>query len=160
MKKILTKLTVIITASILAVSLFSFSPAVHAVDDVCDSNAAQAVKDAAGCEGTANQLPGFITNILYAIIAISGLVAVVYVLIGGVNYMTSAGDAAKLEKAKKTILYACIGMAVAVLSFAIVNFTITNIIGGQSSSQESSEEDNNEDSNTQKNKKPANAETK
>jgi len=42
--------------------------------------------------------------------------------------MTSNGDATKLEKAKKTILYACIGLAICVLAFAIVNFVIDKII--------------------------------
>ena len=42
--------------------------------------------------------------------------------------MTSSGDTTKVEKAKKTILYALIGMIICVLAFAIVNFTIARII--------------------------------
>ncbi|MBR2725579.1 hypothetical protein IKE97_03020 [Candidatus Saccharibacteria bacterium] len=97
-------------------------------DDVCNSNAPASVKEAAGCKGNANALPKVITNILDAIIAVTGIVAVIFVLIGGINYMTSNGDATKLEKAKKTILYACIGLAICVLAFAIVNFVIDKII--------------------------------
>ena len=162
MKSKIVKTITIFIISILGLSLLNITPIAHAANDVCSSNAAEAVKEAAGCNGSKDALPGIIINILNGIIAVSGLIAVIFVVIGGINYMTSAGDSNKLEKAKKTILYACIGMIVAVLSFAIVNFTITNIIGGQSSSQESSEEedDDNEDSNTQNNKKPTNAETK
>ena len=76
----------------------------------------------------ANNLEGNIINILNGVIGVLGLVCVVVMIIGGVNYMTSAGDAGKVKKAKDTILYGLIGLAICVLSFAIVNFVIKNII--------------------------------
>ena len=75
-----------------------------------------------------NNFQSSITGILNAIIGVLGLVCVVVMIIGGVNYMTSAGDASKVKKAKDTILYGLIGLIVCVLAFAIVNFVITNII--------------------------------
>ena len=69
-----------------------------------------------------------ITGIINAIIAVLGIVAVVVIILGGVNYMTSSGDAAKVKKAKDTILYGVIGLVVCVLAFAIVNFVIVNIL--------------------------------
>ena len=71
-----------------------------------------------------------ITGILNGIIASLGLACVVVMIIGGVNYMTSAGDTNKVEKGKKTILYGAIGLIICVLSFALVNFVIVNIIAG------------------------------
>ena len=87
--------------------------------------------EAAGCNGSDDDLPIVITGIVNAVIAVCGLVAVVFVVVGGINYMTSNGDSGKIEKAKKTILYALIGIAITVLAFAIVNFVINNIIGGK-----------------------------
>lgn len=81
-----------------------------------------------------------ITNILNAIIAVLGLAAVVFIVVGGVNYITSNGEAAKVEKAKKTILYSCIGLIISALAFAIVNFVIFKIIGQASSNNENSSE--------------------
>ena len=72
-----------------------------------------------------------IITIINAVIGVLGLVCVIVMIIGGVNYMTSSGDAAKVKKAKDTILYGLIGLIVCVLAFAIVNFVISNIIGGQ-----------------------------
>ena len=129
MKNKFTKLLSIIIASVLGLGLFSLAPNTYAINDVCSSNAPQSVRDAAGCEGTSDQLPRLIVNILNAIIAISGIVALIFVIIGGFNYMTSAGDSGKVEKAKKTILYACIGIAVCALSFAIVNWAILGPLG-------------------------------
>ena len=71
-----------------------------------------------------------VTGIINAIIAALGIVAVIVVLVGGVNYMTSSGDTAKVEKAKKTILYGAIGLIICVLSFAIVNWVIGPVLGG------------------------------
>lgn len=75
-----------------------------------------------------DNLVGNITNILNAVIGVLGLVCVVVMIIGGVNYMTSSGDASKVKKAKDTILYGLIGLVVCVLAFALVNFVITSVI--------------------------------
>lgn len=69
-----------------------------------------------------------VTGIINAVIGVLGLIAVVIIIIGGVSYMTSSGDSAKVKKAKDTILYGVIGLIICVLAFAIVNFVISNII--------------------------------
>ncbi len=76
-------------------------------------------------------LVGSVTGILNAVIAVLGIVAVIVIIIGGVSYMTSSGDAGKVKKAKDTILYGVIGLVIVALSFAIVNFVIGNILAGQ-----------------------------
>ena len=81
--------------------------------------------------GGGDDLVTNITNIINAIIAILGIVCVVVMIIGGVNYMTSSGDAGKVKKGKDTILYGLIGLVICVLAFALVNFVIINIIGQQ-----------------------------
>ncbi len=74
-------------------------------------------------------LMGTVTTIINVALGIIGLVAVVMIIVGGLNYTTSAGDAAKVKKAKDTIMYGVIGLVVALLAFAIVNFVLTNIFG-------------------------------
>lgn len=69
-----------------------------------------------------------IKDIITYIIAALGIVCVVVVIIGGVNYMLSSGDAGKVKKAKDTILYGIIGLIICVLAFAIVNFVIGTIL--------------------------------
>ena len=78
--------------------------------------------DKVGDQG--NTLVSNVTAIINAVIGVLGLVCVVVMIIGGVNYMTSSGDAAKVKKAKDTILYGLIGLVVCVLAFALVNFVI------------------------------------
>ncbi|MBR3252694.1 hypothetical protein IKF84_01310 [Candidatus Saccharibacteria bacterium] len=79
-----------------------------------------------------NTLWGNIQSIINAVIGILGIVCVIVIIIGGINYMTSSGDAGKVKKAKDTILYGVIGLVVCVLAFAIVNFVISNILGSGS----------------------------
>lgn len=76
-----------------------------------------------------NTLQADITSILNVVIGVLGLVCVIIIIIGGVNYMTSTGDAGKVKKAKDTILYGVIGLVVCALAFAIVNFVIGSILG-------------------------------
>ena len=65
--------------------------------------------------------------ILNVALGVIGFVAVVMIVIGGLQYTTSSGDAGKVTKAKNTIMYGVIGLVVALLAFAIVNFVLTNI---------------------------------
>ena len=81
-------------------------------------------------ENTGPSLDKSIVDIINAVIGVLGLACVVVMIIGGVQYMTSTGDAGKVEKGKKTILYGAIGLIICVLSFAIVNFTISHFMGG------------------------------
>ena len=101
-------------------------------------------------DGGNGDLTGAVTGILSAIIAALGIVAVAVMIIGGYNYMTSSGDAGKVEKAKKTILYGLIGLIVCALAFIIVNFVIKTILdqGGGSSTNNNN---NNSSQQTQNN---------
>lgn len=60
-----------------------------------------------------------ITNILLFII---GAIAVIMLIVGGIRYVVSSGDQTAVTNAKNTILYAIIGIVVAFLAFAAVNF--------------------------------------
>lgn len=63
---------------------------------------------------------------LSAIYFIAGAVAVVVIIISGLTYVTSSGNSSKIVKAKNALLYAVIGLVVAVSAWALTNF----IIGG------------------------------
>ena len=88
-----------------------------------------------GCSDTASDgaLPDAVTKIINFVIGAGGLVAVAYMVVGGIGYITANGDAGKVAKAKNTILYALIGLVITALAFAIVNFAISGISGGSSS---------------------------
>jgi hypothetical protein len=68
-----------------------------------------------------------ITNIVNALLTLAAVVAAVFVIIGGVRYVTAQGDEDAVEAAKNTVIYAVIGVIVIALSAVIINFVITAI---------------------------------
>lgn len=74
-----------------------------------------------GCSG--DGLFKKITNVLLFII---GAVSVIMLVIGGIRYTISSGDQNQVTAAKNTILYAIVGIIVALLAYAVVNFVITS----------------------------------
>lgn len=74
-----------------------------------------------------NQLGNFIKSIINILLFIIGAVAVIMIIIGGLRYVTSNGDQGQLTGAKNTILYSVVGLVVAIMAFAIVNFVVSNI---------------------------------
>lgn len=70
-----------------------------------------------------------IGNIVNAILGVVGLVAVAMIVYGGVLFSISGGNQDTLDKAKKTITYAVVGLIIALLSYAIVNFIIGAVEG-------------------------------
>ncbi len=62
-----------------------------------------------------------ITNVLLFII---GAISVIMLIIGGIRYTVSGGDSNAVTGAKNTILYAVVGIVVALLAFAVVNFVL------------------------------------
>lgn len=127
----LAKMLVALFLSVVTIGAFALpTSSAYAEVDICGrGDVPQAVRDANGCSGGSDsKISNTIQGILNGIIGAAGLVAVIFIVIGGINYMTSAGDSAKVEKGKKTILYATIGLIICALSFAIVNWVIGSVL--------------------------------
>lgn len=62
------------------------------------------------------------------ILGFVGMIAVLMLIWGGINYLTSAGDEDKARTGKKIISYALIGLVVAGIAYAIVKVIITMIL--------------------------------
>ncbi|MBD3331152.1 PKD domain-containing protein [Candidatus Peregrinibacteria bacterium] len=82
---------------------------------------------------TSSDLREFIITIVNYALSFLGLVAVLFVIYGGVLYVTSAGEEEKTTQGKKVILYAAIGLLIVLGSFAFVN-TVIGAAGGNQSS--------------------------
>lgn len=89
------------------------------VFDQCKNNA-----DAAVCKAKGDTVGPLIQTVINILLYILGAVAVVMIVIGGIRYTTSNGDSGAITSAKNTILYAVIGLIVAILAYSIVNFVL------------------------------------
>lgn len=70
---------------------------------------------------------GILTNITQLIVYMTGAVSVLMVTIGGFKYAISAGDSNGIQSAKNTILYALVGLVVAVSAQIIVSFVLSRL---------------------------------
>jgi len=65
----------------------------------------------------------FVYNIIFAFIWIIGVIAVIVMIFGGLQYITAGGDAEKAERGKKTLIGAIIGLVIAITAYAAWNTT-------------------------------------
>jgi hypothetical protein len=61
------------------------------------------------------------------LIFIVGAISVIVLIIGGIRYVISAGNATQVTAAKNTILYAIIGLVISIAAYAIVSFIFTQL---------------------------------
>lgn len=86
--------------------------------------------EAARAEGMPAELigpEGIFNQITSVALGVIGAVSVIMLIWGGLRYIISGGDSKKITDAKNTILYAIIGLIIAVLSYAIINFVLNSI---------------------------------
>lgn len=84
-------------------------------------------RELAGCNTTATGEETFIkkvTGVLNVVLPMVALLAVVMVVISGVMMSVSMGDPGKIKRAKSMLTYSLIGMVIALMAYAIVNFVL------------------------------------
>ncbi len=88
--------------------------------------------DAAGkeekCQESDCTISGNVKTVVNALLFVIGILAVIMIILGGIRYVTSNGDSSQITSAKNTILYSVIGLIVALLAYAIVNFIVDQFI--------------------------------
>ena len=71
---------------------------------------------------------GVITMVTNTLLFIAGALAVIMVIYGGIRYAISGGNSAAVTAAKNTVLYAIVGLIIAFIAFAAVNFVLGALI--------------------------------
>jgi cysteine-rich repeat protein len=83
---------------------------------------------------TSASITVIIARLIRTVISFIGVIAVAYMVYGGFLWMTSAGEATRLKKAKDVLTNALIGLVIVFLSFAIVSFVLRALVGDGDSS--------------------------
>lgn len=120
----------IVLAALLMLFLPVAASAQAVVQTACEGAAAQSAVCQEAKNTTGNPLlgsDGIITRVTQLLVWVVGVVAVLIIIISGLRYITSAGDAAGVNNAKNGILYALIGLVVAVLAQVIVTFVLDKL---------------------------------
>ena len=120
MKRIKQYIMALAFIVVAAASIVAPAQAVN-VFNGCAADPAAPVCAAAGTDQADSMIKIVINTILYII----GIISVIMIIIGGLRYTLSGGDSSSTKAAKDTILYAVIGLVVAIMAFAIVNFVVS-----------------------------------
>jgi hypothetical protein len=80
-------------------------------DDFTAANADQQIRDISG-------------SIIDTVLLIAGILAVIYLIYSGVQYITSSGNTEKTKSARQGIINAVIGIVVITAAFFIVRFAV------------------------------------
>ncbi len=67
-------------------------------------------------------------NLTNWILGFISMVAVLFVIWGGVQYLTSVGDENRKESGKRTVTYALMGLVIAALAYGIINVIVSKIL--------------------------------
>jgi len=104
----------------------------NVLDDVCASN-----PEATLCkENSTQQTPtdnsiygpnGIITKVVKLLSIALGVVAIIMIIIAGLKYILSSGDPTSVNSAKNTIIYAVIGLVVAIMAQALIIFVLNKL---------------------------------
>ena len=123
----MNKLKLIVVGVVATLALaFATVPVAHA-----DYNLDKGISDSKGdrvaekVDDPQQLVKGIVNGILYFV----GILSVIMLIWGGILYTTSSGDSNKVTTAKNTIMYAVIGLVVAIFAYAIVIFVLTTSRG-------------------------------
>ncbi len=115
MKKAMACLTLIALG---IASVVLLGPVVLAIKE-CDGS------DTVVCTAAPSDLTGgVLKSVISVLLSVAGIIAVIMIVIGAIRYITSDGDPGKATTARMTVIYAVVGLVIAVMSFGIVNFVI------------------------------------
>lgn len=140
MKQLITSLKSLLVVPVLAFAFAAVVPvtagATGATCPTGSNSITGGVKAGAQCaQGTDQQTSLFGANGIFkkvtdVLLFIIGAVAVIMLVIGGIRYTVSGGDQTAVTAAKNTILYAIVGIIVAILAYAVIGF-VTGSFAGQ-----------------------------
>ncbi len=139
MQKVKTKLSLIAPTVFMVLTLLTtsvaFSSAVNAADEpdgTCTSGGSDSLSLSNGVncakgddqDGNLFGAGGIFRTITNALLFLIGAISVIMLVYGGFRYATSGGNQESVNAAKNTILYAIVGLVVAILGFAIVQWVV------------------------------------
>ena len=126
MKQIVKKVNLVKTLEVVAVSALMLAPMVAFALPAFNCS------DLNGVNCSSTSFNGFIKTIINWLLGIAFGVAVLFLIIGGFWYITSAGNEETAEKGKNTAFNAIIGIVIIILSYVIVN-VVSNLVANPNS---------------------------
>ena len=120
----------VILASLLALPVIAFGVTTLVADSASAQLDLESGINSAKGTGTPDNVTGddgLIKKVVNLLLWAIGIISVIMIIIGGIRYATSNGDSNQVTAAKNTIMYAVIGLVIAIFAYAIVYFVFDQI---------------------------------
>lgn len=126
MRNLITLVKIFLIA-VMSFSIFSLvAPHVFADAKSAVCEGAGLTVDQNGCETPAGtpDVDSTLVKGMNLFSAILGIIAVVMIMVGGLKYMTSQGDAGQMNSAKNTLIFAAVGLVIVAFAQLFVRFVL------------------------------------
>ncbi len=117
MKKTVKKVNFLKIMEVAAVVALTLAPLAVSALSLPSCNSLHGIN----CSSANGSVTGLILYVINIMLGIAGLIAVLFLIIGGFWYITSAGNEETAEKGKGTVINAIIGIVIIILSYVVVN---------------------------------------
>lgn len=129
--RVMKKLMLLLAPLMIMGTILSIAPATTYADAKADVCAGVGVVGGdcspAGTTAAENSVNHAISTAINILSFIVGVVAVIFIIIGGLKYITSSGDANTATSARNTILFAVVGLVIVAMAQIIVQFVLHRI---------------------------------
>jgi hypothetical protein len=117
----------LIFISVFAISGLFFATSVHAqtaTQLACDAadGVYNAASDSCATKATQRSVDSAVKTAVNILSYVAGVASIIMIVIGGIKYAASGGDSNAISSAKNTLLYAVVGLVIALLAQALVRF--------------------------------------
>jgi hypothetical protein len=126
LKQTLKKITFVKLLEIIFVVALTFAPLAVSYAALPNLNC----NELNGLNCSTNTASGMIKLVINWMLGLAGLISVLFLIIGGFWYITSAGNEETAEKGKGTAINAIIGIVIIIMSWVIVN-VVSNLVSKQ-----------------------------
>lgn len=131
MTQIISKLFLLVSFSF--ISLLLFVPHVgaqdQAIEEVCKNAPSSPVcEDLTASEDPLGGQDGLFVKVFNVLSIIGGIIAVIVIVIGGIQMMTADGDPQKFNNARNLMIYSVVGILIIFFSQAIVRLVVLTLV--------------------------------
>lgn len=125
MKKLLLSLMLVLSMTLgMSGMAFAQGTTQAARDEVCTGVSGQF---GGSCGGGGTSISGIVKTAVNVLSWVAGIAAVIMVIVAGLRYITSGGEASSISSAKNTLLYAIIGLVVVALAQFLIKFVFGRV---------------------------------
>lgn len=116
----------ILVVPVLMLGVSFAAPVIVSAVDVCSGGNGSSLYCQNKSEGE-TKVKSTIGNVTNLLLMAVGAISIIMIVVGGILFALSNGDSSKVAKARNTVLYAAVGLMVALLASAIVNLVFGRV---------------------------------